>query len=154
MVGALFIWMADWRGRRQHIFMGCFGVCVATVITSTAKTLSVFIGGRFLLSFFATCAHTAAPLFLVKMSPPQYRGTVAGLYNTLYFMVSICWLFQEKDTNHLFQGSILATSAVYGAHRHLSGTDNLDWRLPLWLQMVCPGFVCLGVWFCPESPRW
>jgi MFS family permease len=93
MVGALFIWMADWRGRRQHIFMGCFGVCVATVITSTAKTLPVFIGGRFLLSFFATCAHTAAPLFLVEMSPPQYRGTVAGLYNTLYYMVSIIAFF-------------------------------------------------------------
>lgn len=85
--------MADWRGRRQHIFMGCFGVCVATVITSTAKTLPVFIGGRFLLSFFATCAHTAAPLFLVEMSPPQYRGTVAGLYNTLYYMVSIMVFF-------------------------------------------------------------
>ncbi|KFZ19707.1 hypothetical protein V501_00546 [Pseudogymnoascus sp. VKM F-4519 (FW-2642)] len=137
MVGALFIWIADWRGRRQHIFMGCFGVCIATVITSTAKTLPVFIGGRFLLSFFATCAHTAAPLFLVEMSPPQYRGTVAGLYNTLYYM-----------------GSILATSSVYGAHKHLSGTGNLDWRLPLWLQMVCPGIVCLGVLFCPESPRW
>ncbi len=42
--------------------------------------------------------------------------------------------------------------AVYGAHIHLSGT-NLDWRLPLWLQMLCPGFVCMGVWFLPESPR-
>ncbi|KFZ11429.1 hypothetical protein V502_07549 [Pseudogymnoascus sp. VKM F-4520 (FW-2644)] len=54
----------------------------------------------------------------------------------------------------IFQGSILVTSSVYGAHKHLSGTGNLDWRLPLWLQMVCPGFVCLGVLFCPESPRW
>ncbi|KAF2501185.1 sugar transporter [Lophium mytilinum] len=118
MAGALFIWMTDWRGRRQHIFL-------------------VFIAGRFLLSFFATWAHTASPLYLVEMSPPQYRGSVAGMYNTLYYF-----------------GSIIATSAVYGAHLHLKNHGNLDWRLPLWLQMVCPALVCLGVWFLPESPRW
>ena len=50
------------------------------------------------------------------------------------------------------QGSILATSSVYGAHKHL--TNNLDWRLPLWLQMVCPGLVCCVILFFPESPRW
>ncbi|KAE8145302.1 general substrate transporter [Aspergillus avenaceus] len=137
MVGALFIWMADWRGRKTHIFVGCLGVCVATIITSTAKTLSVFIGGRFLLSFFATFAHTASPLLLVELAPPQYRGSVAGMYNTLYYM-----------------GSILATSSVYGAHLHLANHGHLDWRLPLWLRMVCPGIVCLGIWFVPESPRW
>jgi sugar porter (SP) family MFS transporter len=43
-------------------------------------------------------------------------------------------------------------STLYGANIHLGG--NLNWRLPLWLQMVCPAFVCIGVWFIPESPRW
>lgn len=42
--------------------------------------------------------------------------------------------------------------AVYGANLHLS-SSNLNWRLPLWLQMLCPGFVCFGIWFLPESPR-
>ncbi|KAF7593618.1 hypothetical protein BBP40_011136 [Aspergillus hancockii] len=134
MAGALFIWVADWRGRRTHIFIGCLGVCVATIITSTAEKLSVFIGGRFLLSFFATCAHTASPLLLVELAPPQYRGTVAGMYNTLYYI-----------------GSILATSSVYGAHLHLADRGQLDWRLPLWLQMACPGIVCLGIWLIAKD---
>jgi hypothetical protein len=30
MAGALFIWVADWRGRRLPIFAGCVGVCVGT----------------------------------------------------------------------------------------------------------------------------
>lgn len=51
-------------------------------------------------------------------------------------------------------GSIIATFAIYGAHLHLADRGNLDWRLPLWLQMVCPGAVCMGIWFVPESPRW
>ncbi|OBT83709.1 hypothetical protein VE02_08277 [Pseudogymnoascus sp. 03VT05] len=128
MAGALFIWVADWRGRRLPIFIG-------TIITSTAKTITIFTGGRFLLSFFSTIASTAAPLFLIEIAPPLTRGTVAGMYNTLYYM-----------------GSIIATFTVYGTSLHLEG--NMQWRLPLWLQMVCPGLVALGIWFAPESPRW
>ncbi|KAI8254172.1 Lactose permease [Colletotrichum sp. SAR11_239] len=63
MCGALFIWMAD--------------------------CLPMFIGGRFILSFAATCAHTSAPLYLVEISPAAYRGTIAGMYNTFY-NVMVC----------------------------------------------------------------
>lgn len=28
MAGALFVWVADWKGRRWPIFVGCAGVCV------------------------------------------------------------------------------------------------------------------------------
>ena len=135
MIAALFLWVSDWRGRRLAMFVGCLGVIVATVITSVAPNLSTFIGGRFLLSFFAMIAYTSGPLYLVEIAPPMYRGTVAGVFNTLWYM-----------------GSIIATFAVYGANLHLSG--NLKWRLPLWLQMVCPALVCIGVFFIPESPRW
>jgi len=88
-----------------------------------------------LLSFFSTFAYVAAPIYLIEIAPPLYRGTVAGLYNTLYYM-----------------GSILATFCVYGTNLHLEG--NIVWRLPLWLQMVCPGLVGLAIWFLPESPRY
>ncbi|KAF4992380.1 hypothetical protein FDECE_13736 [Fusarium decemcellulare] len=137
MSGALFIWMTDWYGRTWHIFFGCLGVCIATVVTSLATNLPTFIAGRFLLSFFATCAHTAAPLYLVELAPAAYRGTIAGMYNTFYNV-----------------GSIFSTSAVYACHKYLAHSGNLDWRIPLWLQMVCPGIVCLFIKFQPESPRW
>ncbi|GKT47445.1 lactose permease [Colletotrichum spaethianum] len=137
MCGALFIWMADWYGRTWHIFFGCLGVCIGAIITALSTSLPMFIGGRFILSFFATCAHTSAPLYLVELAPATYRGTIAGLYNTFYNV-----------------GSILATSAVYSCHRYLSEKGDLDWRIPLWLQMVCPGLVCVFIKFFPESPRW
>ncbi|ORY04970.1 lactose permease [Clohesyomyces aquaticus] len=137
MSAALFVWVADWLGRKWFIFIGTIGVIIGTIITATATTLPTFIGGRFLLSFFATCACSASPLYLVEVAPAQYRGTLAGLYNTFYYF-----------------GSILATSSVYGAHKHLSHHGNLDWRIPLWLQMVCPALVSLVILFFPESPRW
>lgn len=137
MSGSLFTWISDWRGRKTMIIIGVFGVAVGTIIVSTAPNLGAFIGGRFILSFFATLAHLGTIIYLVEMAPTRYRGTVAGLYNTFYYF-----------------GSILATSTVYGAHLHLSDKGQLDWRLALWLQMVCPGLVGIGIWFYPESPRW
>ncbi|CZR55595.1 related to transporter (major facilitator superfamily) [Phialocephala subalpina] len=129
IAGAFLMWTADWQGRRFLIFFGCAGVVIATIITSTAKNLSTFIGGRFLLSFFANIGTNAGSLYIVEITPPMYRGTVAGLFNTLYYM-----------------GSIIATFAIYGAHLHLSKNGNLDWRLPLWLQVMahCPGSVRRG----------
>ncbi|KAI1084690.1 general substrate transporter [Whalleya microplaca] len=137
MCGALFVWMTDWYGRTWHIFFGCLGVCVGTIVTSLATNLPMFIGGRFILSFFATCAHTAAPLYLVEISPASYRGTIAGAYNTFYNV-----------------GSILATASVYACHLHLADQGDLDWRIPLWLQMACPGVVCILIKFLPDSPRY
>lgn len=138
MAGALFTWIADWRGRRLPIFVGCFGTCVGAIITAIAPTIPAFIGGRFLLSFFSTLASTSAPLYLIEIAPPQYRGTVAGMYNTLYYL-----------------GSILATSTVYASEKRWGPTGNIiSWRLALWLQMVCPGIVVLFIWLCPESPKY
>ncbi|GAB1728358.1 hypothetical protein NU195Hw_g1663t1 [Hortaea werneckii] len=138
MAGALFSWVMDWRGRRWPIFIGCTGVCVGAVVTAVAPTIPALIGGRFLLSFFSTFALVAAPTYLIEISPPQYRGTLAGLYNTLYYL-----------------GSILATSVVYGAERRWNDATNLmSWRLSLWLQMACPGIVAVFIWLCPESPRY
>ncbi|KAI0885012.1 general substrate transporter [Annulohypoxylon maeteangense] len=136
MCAALFIWMTDWYGRTWHIFFGCLGVCIGTVVTALSTNLPMFIGGRFLLSFFATWAQTASPLYLVEISPAAYRGTIAGAYNTFYNI-----------------GALLATSSVYGCHLHLADKGDLDWRIPLWLQMVCPAILGCLIKFFPESPR-
>ncbi|KAI1825747.1 general substrate transporter [Xylaria intraflava] len=137
MGGALFSWLIDWYGPIWHIWIGCIGVIVGTIITSLAKTLPTFIGGRFLLAFFATLTTTAAPVYLVELSPPAYRGTIAGSFNTFYYV-----------------GSIFATSAVYACHKYLADQGDLDWRIPLWLQLVCAGIVVLVIKFFPESPRY
>lgn len=109
MAGALFIWMADWYGRTWHMFFGCLGVCLATIVTALSINLPMLIAGRFFLSFFATCAHTAAPLYLVEITPAAYRGTLAGLYNTFYNVVSLdlLWAFVRDITDDTSRGQFL-----------------------------------------------
>ncbi|EME78125.1 uncharacterized protein MYCFIDRAFT_63887 [Pseudocercospora fijiensis CIRAD86] len=107
------------------------------VFSIFSPTLGAFIGGRFILAFFSSFACVAAPMYLLEVAPPQYRATVSGMYNTLYYF-----------------GAIIVTCTVYATNHHLTGL--VSWRLPLWLQMLmlCPGLVCLGIWLVPESPRW
>ena len=57
------------------------------------------------------------------------------MYNTLYYF-----------------GSIIATSVVYACFHNVTGV--MSWRIPLWIQMLCPGIVCGGIFLAPESPRW
>lgn len=48
-------------------------------------------------------------------------------------------------------GSIPAAAITLGTQ---SIKSDLSWRLPLIFQCVPALFVCLIVWFLPESPRW
>lgn len=58
-------------------------------------------------------------------------------------------------TYNVHQGSIIATSVVYGSQQRWgTGGNILAWRLSLWLQMICPGIVAVFIWLCPESPRY
>lgn len=93
MVGALFTWICDWQGRKWTLIISAFMVCASAIFTAVAPTLSSFIAARFLLSFFSTINTVAAPVLLVEIAPPLHRATVAGIYNTLYYMGSIIATF-------------------------------------------------------------
>jgi MFS family permease len=93
IAGALFTWLCDWRGRKRTLLVSAFGVVCSAVFTALAPTLPAFIGARFLISFFSTITCLAAPVLLVEIAPPLHRATVAGVYNTLYYMGSIIATF-------------------------------------------------------------
>ena len=140
MAGALFIWMADWYGRTWHIFFGCLGVCLATIVTALSFNLPMLIAGRFFLSFFATCAHTAAPLYLVEITPAAYRGTLAGLYNTFYNVVS-------KATVHGRLSKLMWTDSVprdrFSQHPRLMPVTSI-WRI---MAISTGGYPCGYKWY-------
>lgn len=93
MVGALFTWICDWQGRKWTLVISASMVVVSAIFTAVAPTLPSFIAARFLLSFFSTINTVVAPVLLVEIAPPLHRATVAGIYNTLYYMGSIIATF-------------------------------------------------------------
>jgi MFS family permease len=110
-------------------------VLVGTAVQGSCHTLSVFMGGRFILGFGAAIASAAGPAYTVELAPPHYRGTMAGPYNTFW------WL-----------GNILAGWTTYGSNLNLH--NSWAWRTPTIVQAGMPAVVMCLILFFPESPRW
>lgn len=127
----------DQWGRRAGMFIGSLLIVVGTIIqglTSANASEGQMMGGRFLLGFGVSIAAAAGPIWVIETSHPKYRGIVTGLCNTT-------WL----------AGSILSSGATRGG---LNIKGNASWLIPIWLQMVFPGLICVFCFLLPESPRW
>ncbi|KAF2474954.1 general substrate transporter [Lindgomyces ingoldianus] len=119
---------ADGYGRRVCIFVGCLLILVGTAVQASARGMGQFIGGGFVLGCGASIASAAGPAYTVELAHPAYRGTMARMYNSFW------WL-----------GNILAGWTTYGTNLHLE-SSSWAWRLP--------SVVLALVLFFPESPRW
>ena len=127
----------DTWGRRQGMFIGSFIVVIGTLVSGlTVSNFSApqFRAGRFLLGFGVAIASAAGPVYVVEVAHPAHRGIATAYANCTWFV-----------------GSILAAGSVRGA-LNLKGT--LSWSIPVWLQLVFAGIVCLFCFLIPESPRW
>ncbi|KAK1982694.1 MFS lactose permease-like protein [Colletotrichum cereale] len=126
--------LADGYGRRICIFVGCVIVLFGTAIQTSGTSFGQFIAGRFILGFGVSLASAACPAYIVELAHPKYRGTMAGAYNTFW------WL-----------GNIIAGWTTYGSN-HIQ--NSWAWRIPTLVQAVMPAVVMVFILFFPESPRW
>ena len=124
----------DMFGRRWGMFAGAFMVIVSTCIQAPATSKAMFLAGRFFVGFGQGFLNVAGITYVSEMAHPYWRGPLSAFLETNYYV-----------------GSIIASWVTYGT-AYMAG--NIAFRLPVWLQMVSSGYIVLGVFFCPESPRW
>ena len=135
VVGSMFAgWPTDRFGRKQTlIFIGilyvlsAFGCAFATGAPS-------FIAARFLGGLGIGVSTVAAPLYISEISPPAYRGRLAGMF----------------QFNIVF-GIVVAFASNAGIAR-IGGDDAWRWMLGIAaVPSVVYAVMCFGL---PESPRW
>ncbi|KAJ5370446.1 uncharacterized protein N7496_006538 [Penicillium cataractarum] len=127
----------DTWGRRVGMAIGCFLVSAGAIIEGTSGisgSLGQYLAGRFLIGFGNSIAASAAPIYVVELAHPAYRGPLTGLYNTLWNV-----------------GGILAAATLRAGQNY---EGNKAWLIPTWVQLLMPGIVLCAVFFLPESPRW
>lgn len=71
----------DLYGRRFGMGIGSIFIIIGTVIQACAQNIGTFMAGRLLLGFGVSLSVTAAPIYLVEMAYPSWRGVFSGLYN-------------------------------------------------------------------------
>lgn len=126
---------SDIMGRRFGMSLGCTVIVVGTIIQATTKAIGGFMGGRLLVGLGVTLVTTSAPIYLIEIAYPTWRGIGSGLFNVCSWYI----------------GSMTASWTTYGTGFM---TSNWSWRIPVIIQAI-PAAIAMGlVWLIPESPRW
>ncbi|KAI9162823.1 lactose permease [Paramyrothecium foliicola] len=127
----------DTWGRRVGMFIGAAIIVLGVIVQVTCINTNnpdQFMVGRFFLGFGVQIAAAAGPIYVVEVAHPAHRGVLGGLYNVMWPV-----------------GALVASGAVRGG-REVGG--NTSWMIPVGLQAMFPGIICICALLLPESPRW
>ncbi|KAJ7212128.1 general substrate transporter [Mycena pura] len=136
--------VADRFGRRGAMFAGGLFCVVGGTIVTVAKNVEYLKGGRLLLGISTALLQVGAPMYVVEISPPQWRGRMSGMYAGKS-PLPLC----------LYPIAILATICS-GIVTTFTGRWNTSasWRVPFSIQIIPAAGVFFFSYFIPESPRW
>jgi MFS transporter, SP family, arabinose:H+ symporter len=127
-------WPTDRFGRRRTLlFIGALYVLSAAGC-GLATGIEMFIAARFIGGLGIGVSTVAAPLYISEISPPAYRGRLAGMFQfNIVFGIVTAFL----------SNAIIA---------RLGGENGWRWMLGIAaLPSIFYAVMCLGL---PESPRW
>ncbi|KAI9663772.1 MAG: hypothetical protein M1821_007262 [Bathelium mastoideum] len=121
-------------GRKSSIWIGGFLITLGTILMMVTPNIGVLYAGRLILGLGNGCFMTFSQLYLQECSPAKYRGLVLSCF---MFWTSIGTLIGTIVDNF--------TAPIMGKNSYL---------IPLGLIYIVPAFICFGLVFIPESPRW
>ena len=130
-------WIADpfnnRFGRRMTIFIGaCFSL-LAPIGSACTQHWGQFVACRILLGIGMGLKEVTVPVFSAEVAPTNIRG---GLVMSWQLWTAF--------------GILLGVSANLA----LKDVGRIAWRLQVGSAFIPAVPLVIGIWFCPESPRW
>ncbi len=126
--------IADRISRKYTIIGGGLVTMAGTVISAACSSIGALFGARIITGAGIGTAMSIATVYLVEISPPATRGSLAGL---LQLFITI--------------GVAVGYFIAFGSRTIQS---SLAWRVPFICQSAAALFLCVGTFFIPFSPRW
>ena len=138
-IGALFIssYVAERFGRRAIIFTSAVLFLIGTSLVifppgGSKKVMVLILIGRIIEGTGVGCSSYSCPLYASEIAPTNLRGMLSGFMQ----MTVVTGLFAANVVNFLLQD-----------HRW-------GWRLSNGIILIAPVVIMIGIFLCPESPRW
>jgi len=125
----------DRWGRKITILIGALICVVGAVLQTAAQNLAMMLVGRILTGWAVGLLSMAVPVYNSECADPKIRGFIVGLSQQ---MIGV--------------GFIVSTWVGYGSGT-VSATSQVQWRVPLAVQLVPSTLLAVGIMFFPESPR-
>ena len=126
--------IADRISRKYTIIAGGLVTMAGTIISAGCSDLGALFSARIITGAGIGTAMSVATVYLVEISPPAVRGSLAGL---LQLFITI--------------GVAVGYFIAFGS-RNLE--NSLAWRIPFICQSTAALVLCIGSFFIPFSPRW
>ena len=130
-------WLSDplnnWLGRRGTIFVAAIFSLLSPIGSAVTQTWGQLVACRILLGIGMGLKEVTVPVFSAENAPTNIRG---GLV--------MSW--QVWTAFGIFLGTCANLVVV--------NTGRIAWRLQLGSAFIPAIPLVLGIWFCPESPRW
>ncbi|MCJ1417382.1 hypothetical protein MMC32_003725 [Xylographa parallela] len=130
-------WLSDpanyYLGRRGTIFISAVFCLLSVIGSACSQSWPQLFVTRLLLGIGMGCKASTVPIYSAENAPASIRGALV-----------MCW--QMWTAFGIFLG-FSANLAVYN-------TGAISWRLQLGSAFIPAVPLVLGVYFCPESPRW
>lgn len=124
-------------GRRGVIFLSCFIAGAASIWEAfTYSWVQMFLA-RLLLGLGIGPKSTTVPVFSAECAPARIRG-------------ALVMMWQMWTAFGIMLGFIV--DVIFIPRGNMS--ESVSWRLTMGSTVVAPIFVCMQVYFVPESPRW
>ncbi|KAK9350588.1 putative facilitated glucose transporter [Lipomyces doorenjongii] len=120
-------------GRRGEIFITACCLTATPIGAAFAKSWQGLFAARFVMGIGIGAKNATVPIFSAEMAPARVRGALVMFWQ-LWVVAGI------------FLG--------FCANVIVKDTGRIAWRLQLGSAFI-PSFILLiGIFFCPESPRW
>jgi len=131
-------WITDpfnrWLGRRGVIFWSCFIAGAASIWEAFTYSWPQLFVSRLVLGLGIGPKSATAPIYTAECAPAPIRG-------------ALVMQWQMWTAFGIALGDIVSVIFV-------DVEPDLAWRLMLGSTVVAPIFVCVMIYFAPESPRW
>ena len=138
-LGAVFIssYVAEKFGRRAIIFTASILFTIGTSMVifppGGSKLIMIFILiGRIVEGAGVGCSSFSCPLYASEIAPTNLRGMLSGFMQ----MTVVTGLFAANIVNFFLQN------------------HKWGWRLSNGIILLAPITIMIGIYLCPESPRW
>ncbi|KAF1929852.1 putative facilitated glucose transporter [Didymella exigua CBS 183.55] len=122
-----------WLGRRGEIFVTALCLTATPIGSGFARTWQELFAARFVMGIGIGAKNATVPIYSAEMAPARIRGALVMFWQ-LWVVIGI------------FLG--------FCANVIVKDTGDIAWRLQLGSAFI-PSFILgVGIFFCPESPRW
>ncbi|KEF52043.1 uncharacterized protein A1O9_12033 [Exophiala aquamarina CBS 119918] len=130
-------WISDplnhWLGRRHVIFIAAIFSLFAPIGMAVTQNWQQLLVTRLLLGIGMGLKEVTVPVFSAEVAPTMIRGGLVmswQLWTAFGIFLGTCANLAVKDTG------------------------DLSWRLQLGSAFIPAVPLVIGIYFCPESPRW